>query len=109
LKLELIQALKVGNLPCDIKYLCNNSSQIPRFIFGCRSSSKDYHYHEEWTRYAELGNFTYRVAFSRDGKEGEKRVYVQDLMKEERIWQVSEQWRMGVYLRVCSTLLESKF
>ncbi|CAA7262674.1 unnamed protein product [Cyclocybe aegerita] len=58
--------------------------------FGCRSTSKDHHFGEEWKKYAEEKGLVYRAAFSRDGKEGEKRVYVQDLIREdaERIWKL---------------------
>ncbi|KAJ7746603.1 riboflavin synthase domain-like protein [Mycena metata] len=53
--------------------------------FGCRSATKDQHYGSEWSSCSDL---VYRTAFSRDGPEGTKRIYVQDLMQEdaERIW-----------------------
>ncbi|KAL5520243.1 hypothetical protein ACEPAG_9456 [Sanghuangporus baumii] len=56
--------------------------------FGCRSESKDHHYGSEWLTLAESGKLIYRTAFSRDGPEGVKRVYVQDRMREdaERLW-----------------------
>jgi len=56
--------------------------------FGCRSASKDQHYASEWRSGASTGDLTYRAAFSRDGPEGTKRIYVQDLLQEdaERIW-----------------------
>ncbi|KAJ7352489.1 riboflavin synthase domain-like protein [Mycena albidolilacea] len=56
--------------------------------FGCRSASKDQHYASEWSSCASTGNLAYRAAFSRDGPEGTKRTYVQDLLQEdaERIW-----------------------
>ncbi|KAL4070336.1 hypothetical protein J3A83DRAFT_4094448 [Scleroderma citrinum] len=56
--------------------------------FGCRSELKDQHYGAEWRAYSDNGQITYRVAFSRDGPEGVKRIYVQDLLKQdkERIW-----------------------
>jgi len=56
--------------------------------FGCRSEHKDQHYGAEWKMYSENGQITYRVAFSRDGPEGTKRTYVQDLLKQdkERVW-----------------------
>ncbi|KAJ7510327.1 hypothetical protein B0H11DRAFT_2152489 [Mycena galericulata] len=58
--------------------------------FGCRSAVKDQHYGQEWKSYASTGELTYRVAFSRDGPEGTKRIYVQDLMQEdaEQIWKL---------------------
>ncbi|KAL5525384.1 TAH18_1 [Sanghuangporus sanghuang] len=56
--------------------------------FGCRSESKDHYYGSEWLTLAESGKLTYRTAFSRDGPEGVKRVYVQDRMRDdaERLW-----------------------
>ncbi|KAJ7454826.1 riboflavin synthase domain-like protein [Mycena latifolia] len=56
--------------------------------FGCRSAAKDQHYGSEWQSYASTDDLAYRAAFSRDGPEGTKRIYVQDLIKEdaERIW-----------------------
>ncbi|EJD05242.1 riboflavin synthase domain-like protein [Fomitiporia mediterranea MF3/22] len=58
--------------------------------FGCRSESKDHHYGSQWRALVEAKKLTYRTAFSRDGPEGTKRVYVQDRMREdaERIWEV---------------------
>ncbi|KAF7330350.1 NADPH-dependent diflavin oxidoreductase 1 [Mycena venus] len=56
--------------------------------FGCRSAIKDQHYASEWRSCASAGDLAYRAAFSRDGPEGTKRIYVQDLLQEdaERIW-----------------------
>ena len=56
-----------------------------RLYFGCRHASKDQHYASEFLSYAQKPNnvFVYRVACSRDGKEGEKRRYVQDIMGSE--------------------------
>ncbi|KAJ7183107.1 riboflavin synthase domain-like protein [Mycena filopes] len=48
--------------------------------FGCRSATKDQHYGPEWGACRDL---VYRAAFSRDGPEGTKRIYVQDLMQED--------------------------
>jgi len=68
--------------------------------FGCRSASKDQHYGSEWTSYAESGDIVYRTAFSRDGPEGVKRTYVQDLIREdaERIWDLLEKRGAWVYI-----------
>lgn len=51
---------------------------------------KDHHYGAEWEAYAEMGKITYRVAFSRDGPEGTKRIYVQDLLRldKEIVWEL---------------------
>ncbi|KAH7924413.1 riboflavin synthase domain-like protein [Leucogyrophana mollusca] len=58
--------------------------------FGCRSVSKDEHYAAEWASYAKQGKLTYRVAHSRDGPEGIKRTYVQDLLQQD----AKEVWRL---------------
>ncbi|KAJ7650639.1 riboflavin synthase domain-like protein [Roridomyces roridus] len=56
--------------------------------FGCRSTLKDAHYAPEWQAHASAGQLTYRPAFSRDVTEGTKRIYVQDLIREDsqHIW-----------------------
>ncbi|KAF9074458.1 hypothetical protein BDP27DRAFT_1474135 [Rhodocollybia butyracea] len=66
--------------------------------FGCRSASKDQHYTEEWQRYSLDKVLTYRVAFSRDGPEGVKRTYVQDLIIADaaQIWKLLDE--NGAYL-----------
>lgn len=51
--------------------------------FGCRSATKDRHYHDEWEVYEKKGELVYRVACSRDGPEGTARIYVQDLIRED--------------------------
>jgi sulfite reductase alpha subunit-like flavoprotein len=58
--------------------------------FGCRHAQKDQHYRFEFQSYAEKGDVNYRVACSRDGPEGVKRNYVQDLIEEdgECVWKV---------------------
>ncbi|KAJ7220021.1 hypothetical protein GGX14DRAFT_432806 [Mycena pura] len=64
---------------------CDNT-----LYFGCRSATKDQHYGSEWRSYASTGALVYRTAFSRDGPEGTKRVYVQDVMQEDaqRLWKL---------------------
>jgi len=56
--------------------------------FGCRSAQKDHHYASEWQSLNNEQKIHYRVAFSRDGPEGEKRTYVQDLLKVDafEVW-----------------------
>ena len=56
---------------------------------GCRSATKDQHYGAEFAALAEQQLLEYRVACSRDGPEGVKRTYVQDLMTADaaRIWE----------------------
>lgn len=63
-------------------------AQNNTLFFGCRHAAKDQHYHAEWTAYDRDGVLRYKPAFSRDGPEGVKRVYVQDVMSqdEERNW-----------------------
>jgi sulfite reductase alpha subunit-like flavoprotein len=61
-----------------------------KLYFGCRSAMKDHHYGAEWEAYARAGKITYRVAFSRDGPEGTRRTYVQDLLRldKESVWEL---------------------
>ncbi|KAF9040091.1 hypothetical protein BJ165DRAFT_1531064 [Panaeolus papilionaceus] len=68
--------------------------------FGCRSGSKDQHYGDEWESYAKQQSITYRAAFSRDGPEGQKRTYVQDLILEdsERIYRLIFEEGAWVYI-----------
>ena len=58
-----------------------------RLYFGCRTSSQDFLYKDEWSEYAkELhGKFTLRCAFSREVyKPDGGKIYVQDLLWEDR-------------------------
>ncbi|KAJ3742934.1 hypothetical protein DFH05DRAFT_1498607 [Lentinula detonsa] len=66
--------------------------------FGCRSAEKDQHYASEWQEYSADYNLTYRIACSRDGPEGVKKTYVQDLMIEDaaRIWKLLDE--LGAYV-----------
>lgn len=59
------------------------NSTANTLYFGCRSATKDRHYHSEWEEYHEKGMLEYRVACSRDGPEGKARVYVQDLIRKD--------------------------
>ena len=71
--------------------------------FGHRASGKDAHYSREWTALAESGHLAYRVAASRDGPEGTRRVYVQDLMRQDakRVWQLVHEGSAWVYISGC--------
>ncbi|KAK2459652.1 hypothetical protein APHAL10511_008297 [Amanita phalloides] len=56
-------------------------------FYGCRRSDEDFLYKDEWPRYAEelRGKFTMRCSFSREKfKPDGSKIYVQDLMWEER-------------------------
>ena len=69
----------------------DSNSLLPAvtLYFGYCSEDKDQHYVAEWKAYSENGQITYRVAFSRDGPEGMKRTYVQDLLKDkESVWNI---------------------
>ncbi|KAH9072831.1 riboflavin synthase domain-like protein, partial [Lactarius deliciosus] len=68
--------------------------------FGHRASGKDAHYSHEWTALAEAGKLTYRVTASRDGPEGTRRVYVQDLIRQDakRVWELVHDKRAWVYI-----------
>ena len=69
-------------------------------FFGCRSKEKDHHYGEEWQSLVDRGYLRYQAAFSRDGPEGQKRTYVQDLMLEdaEILWKVLGQENGWMYI-----------
>ncbi|KIY67544.1 riboflavin synthase domain-like protein [Cylindrobasidium torrendii FP15055 ss-10] len=68
--------------------------------FGCRSTKKDHHFQSEWESLAKEDKLTYRVACSRDGPEGVKRTYVQDLIEQDkaRIWELIEAQGAWVYI-----------
>lgn len=68
--------------------------------FGHRASGKDAHYSHEWTSLAESGKLKYRVAASRDGPEGTRRVYVQDLIRQDakRVWGLVHDEGAWVYI-----------
>ncbi len=72
--------------------------------FGHRASGKDAHYSREWTALAESGNLTYRVAVSRDGPEGTRRVYVQDVIRQDgkRVWELVHEGGAWVYISGCA-------
>ena len=68
-----------------------------KLYFGCRTSKQDFIYEEELKEHMENGVADLVVAFSR---EGPKKEYVQDKMKE----QASDLWKLvssGGYLYVC--------
>jgi sulfite reductase alpha subunit-like flavoprotein len=79
-----------------VAYLVTDST----LYFGCRSASKDQHYGSDWKSYACSGAIIYRAAYSRDGPEGVKRTYVQDLIKEDakRIWELIGEKGACVYI-----------
>ena len=69
---------------------------------GCRSATKDQHYATDFTALAASGALVYRTACSRDGPPGVKRVYVQDLIREdaERVWELGRRGAW-VYISGC--------
>ncbi|KAI8089420.1 uncharacterized protein BX664DRAFT_332981 [Halteromyces radiatus] len=66
-------------------------------FFGCRYKDKDYHYKEEWERYAKDGKLQIFPAFSRDQ---ETKVYVQDLILQQSslVWNMIEEQQCKVVL-----------
>ncbi|KAF3163706.1 NADPH-cytochrome P450 reductase [Orbilia oligospora] len=68
-------------------------------FFGCRNSSEDFLYKDEWPEYsAKLGDsFKLVTAFSR---EGPKKVYVQHRLQEHAD-EVDELLKAGAYIYVC--------
>jgi NADPH-ferrihemoprotein reductase len=58
-----------------------------RLFYGCRKSTEDFLYREEWPEYAKelQGKFVLHTAFSRENfKPDGSKIYVQDLLWEER-------------------------
>ncbi|KAF8895295.1 putative cytochrome P450 oxidoreductase [Infundibulicybe gibba] len=56
-------------------------------FYGCRKSTEDYLYKDEWPQYAEelRGKFSMHVAFSRENyKPDGSKIYVQDLIWDDR-------------------------
>lgn len=81
----------------------NNLTEVSSantLYFGCRSANKDQHYSSEWEDLSLSQKVSYRVACSRDGPEGMKRTYVQDLMREdaESIWELIGSHGAWVYI-----------
>jgi sulfite reductase alpha subunit-like flavoprotein len=73
--------------------------------FGHRASGKDAHYSHEWAALAESGKLTYRATASRDVPEGTRRVYVQDLIRQDakRIWELVYDKSAWVYISGCAS------
>ncbi|KAF5375384.1 hypothetical protein D9615_007966 [Tricholomella constricta] len=71
----------------------HHGSASNTLYFGCRSAAKDEHYATDWAGFVARQQLVYRVAHSRDGKEGEARVYVQDRIKEDApgLWRLLEE------------------
>lgn len=64
----------------------NDWGKISLF-YGCRKSTEDYLYAEEWPQYSEelKGKFTMHCAFSREKYRADgSKIYVQDLIWEDR-------------------------
>lgn len=74
----------------DSLRLTSITTTVNYLYFGCRSATQDEHYASEWIDLVALQQLTYRVAHSRDGKEGEPRVYVQDQILEDakQVWRL---------------------
>ncbi|KAH7871198.1 riboflavin synthase domain-like protein [Lentinula edodes] len=68
--------------------------------FGCRSATKDQHYASEWNQCSVDNKLIYRVACSRDGPEGVKKTYVQDLILEDadRLWKLIDEGGAYVFI-----------
>ncbi|VDC01230.1 unnamed protein product [Peniophora sp. CBMAI 1063] len=66
-----------------------DGSRNNTLYFGCRSANKDQHHADQWKRYVDEQSLTYRTAFSRDGDEGHRRVYMQNLVEEDskQVWE----------------------
>jgi sulfite reductase alpha subunit-like flavoprotein len=66
-------------------------------FFGCRSSTADYFYKEEWSLLSERQKLKFIPAFSRDQPD---KIYVQDRLIEngELVWNLIDQQNAVVYL-----------
>lgn len=73
--------------------------------YGCRSQTEDYLYSEEWPGYLEAlqGKFNMRTAFSRSGprKPDGSKIYVQDLLWEDRDAIKNMIWDQKGYVYIC--------
>jgi hypothetical protein len=68
-------------------------------FFGCRTREHDYLYKEDWQQFLDTGNLSQvHVAFSR---ETDKKVYVQDKLKEHGAYVANQIIRNQSYFFVC--------
>ncbi|KAF9560334.1 riboflavin synthase domain-like protein [Agrocybe pediades] len=90
----------VAPMRAVIEQRISAGSHSNTLYFGCRSAIKDQHYAAEWEEYSNSQNMVYRAAYSRDGPEGVKRTYVQDLIREdaETIWKLVGECKGWVFI-----------
>lgn len=74
-------------------------------FYGCRKSTEDFLYKDEWAQYqSELGDkFSFKVAFSREPpfKPDGSKIYVQDLIWEDREAIADEILNKKAYVYIC--------
>ncbi|CAG8646383.1 26545_t:CDS:10 [Racocetra persica] len=66
-------------------------------FFGCRNKDKDYYYEDQWKQYIDAGQLKVFAAFSRDQ---DKKVYVQDILKEnaQLVWDIVHEREGYIYV-----------
>jgi NADPH-ferrihemoprotein reductase len=73
--------------------------------YGCRSENEDFLYSDEWPTYLDQlrGKFSMRSAFSRSGprKPDGSKIYVQDLLWEDRELIQKLVWEQKGYVYIC--------
>ena len=76
-----------------------------RLYYGCRSEHDDFLYSDEWPTYIDQlpHKFTMRTAFSRSGprKPDGSKIYVQDLLWEDRALIQKMVWEQKGYVYIC--------
>lgn len=76
-----------------------------RLYYGCRSDTEDFLYASEWPGYIDelKGKFAMRTAFSRSGprKPDGSKIYVQDLLWEDRALIKEMVWEKKGYVYIC--------
>eukprot|EP00042_Codosiga_hollandica_P006981 m.16653 g.16653 ORF g.16653 m.16653 type:complete len:171 (+) comp28546_c0_seq1:2626-3138(+) len=67
-------------------------------IFGCRYSTKDFLYRDDWRHFQDSGNLQLLTAFSRDQQ---SKIYVQDAIREHGAELADWILRRGAWVYIC--------
>lgn len=95
------KAQKVYSPLCQHSVVSKLNTALENTLYqGCRSAAKDQHYKSQFEALESEGQVVYRVACSRDGPEGVKRTYAQDLIAQDakRIWELVDEKKAWVYI-----------